>query len=79
MTFQGAHASERDARRHATDGSTHLSGGWTLDDPRLSQPLYKTTIETELQIPTRNGFSIAATVYRPKVPPGVNVPNVLVY
>ncbi len=64
-----------------TEGSTpsYLGGGWALDDPRLSQPLYDEVIETLLQIPTRAVFSIATTVYRPKVPAEVNVPLVLVY
>ena len=51
--------------------------GWSLDDPRLSQPVYDKTIFEEVPIVAPDGTKLAAWVIRPQTPPGVRVPTIM--
>jgi predicted acyl esterase len=51
--------------------------GWSLDDPRLSQPVYDETVFEQVPITAPDGTEIAAWVLRPKTPPGVRVPTIV--
>ena len=51
--------------------------GWSMDDPRLSQPKYTETIFEEVPITAPDGTRIAAWVIRPVTPPGVKLPTIM--
>jgi predicted acyl esterase len=51
--------------------------GWSLDDPRLSQPAYTDTVVEDLTIVASDGEPLAARVLRPAVPEGTTIPAVM--
>lgn len=51
--------------------------GWSMSDPRLSQPIYTETIVESLPIVAGDGASLDAKVLRPVVPAGTRVPAVM--
>lgn len=51
--------------------------GWSLEDPRLSQPVYTESLLESLSIVADDGARIDAKVLRPVVPEGVKVPVIL--
>jgi putative CocE/NonD family hydrolase len=51
--------------------------GWSMDDPRLSQPRYTESVFEEVPITAPDGTKLAAAVIRPRTPPGVRVPTIM--
>lgn len=51
--------------------------GWSMSDPRLSQPIYAESAFEQFKITTHDGVLLDGAVLRPVVPPGVRVPTIL--
>ena len=51
--------------------------GWSMDDPRLSQPIYEGVVNEELEITASDGAMLKARVLRPVTPEGVQVPTIM--
>ena len=68
-------ASVRLVRRAA--GRPRWWEGWSMDDPRLSQPVYDKALFEEVPITAPDGTKLAAAVLRPETPPGVRVPAIM--
>jgi predicted acyl esterase len=51
--------------------------GWSLDDPRLSQPIYTESVFEAIPIVADDGVVLDAKVLRPVVPPGTRLPTIM--
>jgi predicted acyl esterase len=51
--------------------------GWSMDDPRLSQPIYDKSVTDTLSLKMSDGVVLQGWVTRPVVPKGVRVPVIL--
>lgn len=91
MTWGAAEASRMSARRSililmalvsatlpaAAESPAEWWAGWTMDDPRLSQPRYTETVFEPISIVADDGVRLNARVLRPVTEPGARIPAIL--
>ena len=68
------HGSSKDDDAQPEEGNDPASSwwaGWSMDDPRLSQPIYNEFIDEKLPLTLRDGVVLDIRVVRPVTGPGV--------
>lgn len=51
--------------------------GWSMDDPRLSQPTFTESVIEDLTITASDGVTLDARVIRPVIPEGMKIPAIM--